>query len=716
MKKRRIFFSFLCLLMLSLTAGVFTACSKESFVTFVYHVDEKVLEEVVKEDVLNVELFQPEKEGYVFDGWYLDENLELKLNLTEIKKGSCVNLYPKWAEKEISTVIFNYCIDGSVLTEIVEFDGLEEYEFYSPKKPGLNFEGWYVDEDLETILSLSEVNKGNTINLYPKWSKEDVKTIDIIYHFDHHIVTETVELAKLQEMLLNPTKEDYLFDGWYLDEKLNNKLYVEEVDAGSSLNLFAKWTFDGEYKVTILALDSNAITFEGQTTQTITKDNLEFNDVKVVANLGYKFKYYEINDVKYYSDNISLSQVTEDTEIKVVSDYATYELPIINIDTFGQSINSKAEYTTMNFSIENCEDELVDVAGGIRLRGNSSFYFVKKPYRIKFDKKQSLFGLDKAKSWVLLADYIDPSTLDNYVALTLGTRLDNLRFTPTPHKINLYLNGRFDGLYTLCEQVQENEGRLDIEIEITEDMTELKDFNFLVGMENGAQYDPTLTAEEDYFYLSDYDRYIELKYPEKEDFVSEAQFQSFFSQLKDYMQYIFDIFSDQDQEKIEAETNIDSLVDFSLVDNIMLEFDHMHKSFNMFYTNTSDNDKENHKLNFGPIWDYDSAGGKPWTGEPNESYNLSNSVKYSNLFFAVLRDIPDFHAKLKSRYKNVVAKILSDVIVEMYEVEMGMRESLELNHKRWYTDCYDDITKDNLEFLNRILVHRKQVLDKYLAQ
>jgi hypothetical protein len=44
----------------------------------------------------------------------------------------------------------------------------------------------------------------------------------------------------------------------------------------------------------------------------------------------------------------------------------------------------------------------------IRGRGNSSWeWYPKKPYRIKLDTKHKILGLDKAKSWVLLANYRD---------------------------------------------------------------------------------------------------------------------------------------------------------------------------------------------------------------------------------------------------------------------------------------------------------------------
>jgi hypothetical protein len=42
------------------------------------------------------------------------------------------------------------------------------------------------------------------------------------------------------------------------------------------------------------------------------------------------------------------------------------------------------------------------------------------------------------------------------------------------------MNGEYAGLYTLCEQVQENEGRLGLEFEIKSSMHKISDYNFLI--------------------------------------------------------------------------------------------------------------------------------------------------------------------------------------------------------------------------------------------
>ena len=95
---------------------------------------------------------------------------------------------------------------------------------------------------------------------------------------------------------------------------------------------------------------------------------------------GYIFKGWFYDDgVEEEKWSFNGYSVTKDITLTAKWDYATYELPIININTKGASINSKVEYTDMTFSLENCEDELFEIAGGIRLRGNSTRVLPKKP-------------------------------------------------------------------------------------------------------------------------------------------------------------------------------------------------------------------------------------------------------------------------------------------------------------------------------------------------
>jgi len=121
----------------------------------------------------------------------------------------------------------------------------------------------------------------------------------------------------------------------------------------------------------------------------------------------------------------------------------------------------------------------------IRIRGNSTNSTNKKPYRIKFDKKQGLFNKPTAKSWVLLANFYDNSLMLNAIALRLGQKL-GLAYTNTFQFVDLYLNDKYKGIYLLTEQIQVGSNRIDID----EERGWLVEFDYHDADANEIKYKP----------------------------------------------------------------------------------------------------------------------------------------------------------------------------------------------------------------------------------
>ena len=462
-------------------------------------------------------------------------------------------------------------------------------------------------------------------------------------------------------------------------------------------------TDDGRTVVEIVCPITDAVTFTGgELIQDVT--DTAFVPVSFTLKYGYTYAGYEIDGTLYEGTEIALENVTKDTTVTLKLDYLTRELPVVHLSTDGAPISSKEEYVDMTFSLANTAEELYGITGGVRLRGNSTAGYEKKPYRIKFDQKVALFGLKKAKSWVLLAEYLDPSCMHNYTAFYLGATSDALAFTPTAHHVNLYLNGEFMGIYTLCEQVQENKGRMDLEQEITPDMTDLEDFNFYVCLDHYAPEQPGAVEGETYFYVPWCNNYYSLKYPEKADFCSDEQFYSFFAQLEAHYNKILEALRDGHAKKIKHYVDVDSLIDHMIIDQIMGERDHVWKSFYTYQI-------AGEKLAFGPIWDYDYSLYAPWTGQPNEYYVVTDTIEYSNDFFLGVERTPELYEMLCERYQSYYSDVLGDCINHIQQYKRGISESLALNDQLWYSDL-DDATEKNYDFLIKFLKNRKKVLDR----
>lgn len=90
----------------------------------------------------------------------------------------------------------------------------------------------------------------------------------------------------------------------------------------------------------------------------------------------------------------------------------------------------------------------------IKGRGNSTWSRSKKPFQIKFDKKQDLFGQGKAKKWILLANDLDYSQIRNDIGLTLASRNGIPGALPQGQYVEVYFNGVYEGLYYLTRKVE----------------------------------------------------------------------------------------------------------------------------------------------------------------------------------------------------------------------------------------------------------------------
>lgn len=124
----------------------------------------------------------------------------------------------------------------------------------------------------------------------------------------------------------------------------------------------------------------------------------------------------------------------------------------------------KTEYIEAVLDIEG-NSTVADATGltlSVKGRGNSTWNMPKKPIRLKFPSKTSICGFKKAKSHVLLANYIDPSHLRNATALWLARRL-GMPYSNHTMPCNVVVNGNDQGLYLLTEKVGINAGSVDIE-------------------------------------------------------------------------------------------------------------------------------------------------------------------------------------------------------------------------------------------------------------
>ncbi len=380
----------------------------------------------------------------------------------------------------------------------------------------------------------------------------------------------------------------------------------------------------------------------------------------------------------------------------------------INITTHNQEFPSSKE-TFINGILNITEQNLKKTILKnnhiqIRLRGNSTSAPDKKPFKIKFEKKVSLFGLPEAKDWVLLANYYDKSNLRNYLAYLTANKLDNLSFQPSSIFVDLYLNEEYQGLYLLTEQIEANEGRVDIKNNVSK-----KGINsFLIEADVCAidEY----PGMENFCYINIHPYSFSLKYPDADDYLKALkgndkkyveQYTKDVVWLKKALNDISTAINSNDFDNFKQYIDVDSFIDYYLVQEFFKNVDV--GSLSQYYV--IDQSSNPVKLSCGPVWDFDIAAGVI----DETSTDTYAGYAYTDLF---VRSWDSFYSKLfqnkifislvENRYKEV-RSVFEEVFEEIEIAKKAFDKAQIRNINRW------PLTKERKTWIEVYALSRKYV-------
>ncbi len=102
--------------------------------------------------------------GYDFEGWFMDENYSTNFNIGSIQSKD-ITIYAKWAPKTF--VITFETNGGSEIADISQAYN-SQLTIPIPTREAYTFDGWYMEEDLHTLFTLSTM-PDNGAELYAKW-------------------------------------------------------------------------------------------------------------------------------------------------------------------------------------------------------------------------------------------------------------------------------------------------------------------------------------------------------------------------------------------------------------------------------------------------------------------------------------------------------------------------------------------------------------------
>ena len=139
------------------------------------------------------------------------------------------------------------------------------------------------------------------------------------------------------------------------------------------------------------------------------------------------------------------------------------KLPVLYLATDDGAAPSSGKETHAGTLFAQGNDEWKSLYDGrmeIKVRGNTTASYPKKPWKIKLDKKTKMFDIPKSKHWVLLANYNDQSMMRNKLAYDFARDIGSLGMRST--WVECVLNGEWQGTYQFCEHIRIAEDRVDV--------------------------------------------------------------------------------------------------------------------------------------------------------------------------------------------------------------------------------------------------------------
>ena len=323
----------------------------------------------------------------------------------------------------------------------------------------------------------------------------------------------------------------------------------------------------------------------------------------------------------------------------------------------------------------------------VKGRGNSTWGYPKKPYRLKLNKKAEICGLGKAKNYVLLANHLDPTLMLNSVAFKIG-RLLELPFTNHARPVDVVLNGIYKGSYLLTEQIEVKENRVDL------------DENNSVMWELDSYWD-----DEPKFKSTAFNLPVMVKDPD----LTTEQFE--------YWKKDFNAFTTQfAKEPLEGNSYVD-MIDIESVAKFLITFNLVHNMEINHPKSVFLHKEGNGKYVMGPIWDFDWAYDYEGTSNHFGRYNtplFSSSMNgVGTAFFQRFLQDSRVKAIYKRTWQDFKNNKLDALLQYVDDYAVMLKPSVERNSELWEnTRSFDTKVKE----LKTWLKNRADYIDSEVSK
>lgn len=379
--------------------------------------------------------------------------------------------------------------------------------------------------------------------------------------------------------------------------------------------------------------------------------------------------------------------------------YVEPQLPVVRIDTDGYApILDRENYVDAHMTIDPNGTSFEPYEGTLRIRGrgNSTWNYPKKPYRLKLDDGSEIMGMPSEKDWNLLANFVDRSQLRTWAAeqVSLNT---SMAWTPRYRHVEVILNGAYVGVYQLSEKVEPDGDRVDIK--------ELDEDDIAGDKVTGGyllEIDDRLEENNEPGWRTPEQVPVVIKEPDPAQPEQRAYIKGF---VEDFEEALFSEDYTDPVLGYRAFLDVESFIDYWIIQEVTRNGDSFWSSTYFWKERGED------ELVFGPMWDHDRSMGSTVTvrPQPPEGWYARDRGKWTRQLFTD----PAFVDQVQARWAEL-APALSAIPAQLEVLGAQLAPAIANDEVRWGYSLADN---DQPEFLSQWMSTRIQwMTDAFAAE
>lgn len=342
----------------------------------------------------------------------------------------------------------------------------------------------------------------------------------------------------------------------------------------------------------------------------------------------------------------------------------------------------------------------------INVRGNSSRNFPKKQYAIRtvddagIPQETAFFGMPAETTWVLNGSNIDHSQIRNYMMYNISSEI--MDYAPHCRLCEVFLTNadgelEYQGLYTMIEKPKVSKERLDL----TPYNPKYTETSFVVQLNKRID-----DARIDHLKPDDVSVYsANLEYPDVEK-ITDSSLQYIQKEILQFEKTLYDAEYFDNWEKVEKCTDLDSFVDYYIINEFFQNYDAGVRS-TFLYKDLGG------KFSIGPVWDFDGA----FNNYFDVRYTIDMLKTRESFYFSFFFHNDGFLERCCERYAKLRKTLLSEEYLLKYidESSAYLGSAALRNCDKWYDGDYS-LYYGDIEKMKTFVIERGNWMDAHFEE